>query len=83
MVPFFGCYKNLWEPLLKLTWAWSYQQKFSDLRNFQTNSENFKPTFFVRKVRKIIKLISWIGWLIGSLEMLFKTVSYECNQKYW
>jgi hypothetical protein len=30
--------------------AWSYQQKFSDLRNFQKKSENFKPTIFVRKV---------------------------------
>jgi hypothetical protein len=33
--------------------AWSYQQKFSDLRNFQKKSENFKRTIFVRKVRKI------------------------------
>jgi hypothetical protein len=34
--------------------AWSYQQKFSDLRNFQKTSENFKPSIFVRNVRKII-----------------------------
>jgi hypothetical protein len=33
--------------------AWSFQQKFSDLINFQKKSENFKPTIFVRKVRKI------------------------------
>jgi hypothetical protein len=32
------------------TWAWSYQQKFSDLRNFQKNSENFKAAIFVIKV---------------------------------
>jgi hypothetical protein len=37
-----------------LTRAWFYQQKFSDLRNFQKNLENFKRTIFVRKVRKII-----------------------------
>jgi hypothetical protein len=32
----------------------AYQQKFSDLKNFQKKSENFKPTIFVRKVLKII-----------------------------
>jgi hypothetical protein len=36
------------------SWALSYLQKFSDLRNFQKKSENFKPNIFVRKVRKII-----------------------------
>jgi hypothetical protein len=35
------------------TWAWSYQQKLSDLRNFQKKSEIFKPAVFARKVRKI------------------------------
>jgi hypothetical protein len=25
----------------KKTWAWSYQQKFSDLRNFQKKSEKY------------------------------------------
>jgi hypothetical protein len=33
--------------------AWSYQQKLSDLRNFQKKSEIFKPAVFARKVRKI------------------------------
>jgi hypothetical protein len=63
--------------------AWSYQQKFSDLRNFQNKSENVQPTIFVRKVGKIIKQMFWLGWLVGSLEMLFKTVSCECNLKNW
>jgi hypothetical protein len=35
------------------SWAWSYQQKFSDLRNFQKKSENLKTTIFVKKVRKL------------------------------
>jgi hypothetical protein len=35
-------------------WAWSYKQKFSDLRIFKKKSENFEPNIFVRKVRKII-----------------------------
>ena len=32
--------------------AQSYQQKFSDLRNLEKKSENFKPTIFVKKFRK-------------------------------
>jgi hypothetical protein len=36
------------------TRAWSYQQKFSDLRNVQKKSEKFKPIIFVRKVKTII-----------------------------
>jgi hypothetical protein len=63
--------------------AQSYQQKISDLRNFQKKSENFKPTIFVRKVRKIFKLMLWLGYLFRSPEMFFKTVSQEHNQKYW
>jgi hypothetical protein len=39
---------------LNTSWAWSYQQKFSDLRNFQKKSENFHPAIFARKVRKNI-----------------------------
>jgi hypothetical protein len=63
--------------------AWSYQQKFSDLRNFQKNLENFKASVFVTEVRKIIKLMFWLCYLIRCLEMSFKTVLYELNQKYW
>jgi hypothetical protein len=33
--------------------AWSYQQIFSDLRNFQKKPENFKTTIFVGKARKL------------------------------
>jgi hypothetical protein len=65
------------------TWAWPYQRKFSDLRNFQKWSENFKPTIFIRKVGKMIWLMFWLGYFIRSLEILVKTVSYEHNQKYW
>jgi hypothetical protein len=36
------------------TRAWSYLCKFSDLRNFQKKSGNFKTTIFVRKIGKII-----------------------------
>jgi hypothetical protein len=39
---------------IKKNRAWSYQKKFSGLRNFQKKSSNFKPTIFVLKVRKII-----------------------------
>jgi hypothetical protein len=50
---------NNWHAL-----AWSYQQILSDLRNFQTKSENFKPIIFVRKVRKncLIGVLTWLSY---------------------
>jgi hypothetical protein len=58
-------------------------KKIGDLRNFQKKSENFEATILVRKVRKIIQVMFWLGLLIRSLEMFFKTVSYEHNWKNW
>jgi hypothetical protein len=54
-----------------LSWAWSHQIQLSDLRTLQKKSENFRPSIFVIEVRKIIKF----------LEMSFKTVPCELNQK--
>jgi hypothetical protein len=51
---FFEFVGKIWGTLIFLNRAQSYQQTFSDLRNFLKKSENFKPKFFVRKVRKII-----------------------------
>jgi hypothetical protein len=59
--------------------AQSYQQKLSDLRNFQKMSENYKPTIFVRKVRQIIELMFWLDLLIRNLELFFLIVPYEGN----
>jgi hypothetical protein len=51
----FPCFeKKTLEQPNKWTRAWSYQQNFSDLRNFQKKSENFIPTILVRKVKKFI-----------------------------
>jgi hypothetical protein len=47
-----------------LAWAWSYQQKFSDLRNFQKKSENFKPTIFCQNVLKnyLANVLAWLTY---------------------
>jgi hypothetical protein len=62
------CHETLgsFETRTLLPWAWSYQQKFSDLRNFLKNSENFEPADFVRKVRK---LSIWCNGLVSLLDV--------------
>jgi Sec7-like guanine-nucleotide exchange factor len=45
--------KSHYKPIEQVR-AWSYQQKSSNLNNFQKISENNIPTILVRKVRKII-----------------------------
>jgi hypothetical protein len=49
-------------PILAMSRAWSYQQKFSDLSNFQKKSENFKPTIFCQKGQKnyLADVLAWI-----------------------
>jgi hypothetical protein len=44
-------------------WAWSYQQKFSDLRGYQKKSENFKPAIFCQKGQKNY-LDDVLAWLV-------------------
>jgi hypothetical protein len=46
--------QRIFQGIFIVIWAWSYEQKFSDLRNLQKTLENVKPPIFVRKVRKII-----------------------------
>ena len=68
--PIFVCSQPLfwWSHLFNFqkTWsrAWSYQQKFSVLRNFQKKSENLKPTFLSQRS---VKLSSWC---YGSASLL-------------
>jgi hypothetical protein len=43
-------------PEIGTEWPGPINKNFSDLRNFQEKSENFKPTLFVIKVKKLSSL---------------------------